>query len=166
MAAMSLSLSPAYFFRWVFPLRWPHAVHNPHSCNCLLSCLPSSVSVPMPGISLPSQAWAPLPLLHLSSQHDEELKPIHSPLMVRTITISPVHGHVDPVQLSRSFLSSALLASLLGATSPSSPFLVSLARGSRQESLERALAKPVFGEATLEALAPDCGRAQPLLSIP
>lgn len=120
----------------------------------------------MPGSSLATRAWVPLPPLHLSSQQDGGLKPIHTPLMVRTVTISPVLSHVEPVQLSRSFLSSALLASLLGATSPSSPYLVNLAHGSRQESLEAALAEPVFGEATLEVLARDCGRAQPLLAIP
>lgn len=120
----------------------------------------------MPGTSLTTRAWAPLPLLHLTSQQDGELKPLHTPPTVRATTFSPAHGHVDPIQLSRSFLNAALLASLLGATNPSSPYLVNLARGSRQESLEPALAEPIFGHATLEALAPDCGRAQPLLAIP
>lgn len=129
-------------------------------------CLPSSESPPMPGTSLATRAWVTLPPPHLSSQQDGELKPIHSPPMARTIPVSPAPGRVDPVRRSRSFLNAASLAFLLGATSPSSPYPVNLARRSRQESLEAALAKPAFGEATLEALAPDCDRAQPLLAVP
>lgn len=164
-----LSLSPAHSFRWVSSLAWSQAPYYPHSCNCLLSCHQMSALFCVyahardfpchtgldPFASPPSVIPAGWPT---------QAHPYSSE--VRTITIFPAHSCVDPVQLSRSFLSAALLACLLGATSPSSPYLVNLARCSRQESLEVALAKPGFGEATLEALASDCGRAQPLLAIP
>lgn len=163
-----LSLSPTHCFRWVSSLAPRHPTIHIHATvfSLVTRCLPSSVSMPMPGTSLATRASTPLPLLHLSSQQDGQLKLIHTPPIVRAITIFPAHSLVDPVQLSRSFLSAALLACLLGATSPSSPYLVNLACCSRQESLEVALAKSGFGEATLEALASDCGRAQPLLAIP
>lgn len=164
-----LSLCPTFSFRWVSLIAWPQALHNAHPCNCLLSChqMPALFCVYAYARDFPrhkgldSSASSPsiIPAGWRTQAHPYRL-------MVRTITMSPVHSHVDPIQFSRSLLNAALLACLLGATSPSSPYLVNLARRSRQESLEVALAKLVFGEAMLEALAPDCGRAQPLLAIP
>lgn len=105
----------------------------------------------------------PLPPLSPLSQQDGKLKPRSSADVLRTINISPAHGRGDPLQLSRSFLRAALLASLLDAGHPSSPLANQLGSWHQTRVSSAGLGPAVFGEAVLEALAPGCGRAQPHL---